>query len=797
MGRKLLRLTAGLAATLLVTGCTTQMDYGLFTGELSEETGSTIMGSGSEYDPYRIWNYEQFKNIQTVSGTGKNFKLMQDITVTGKHSTITGTFMGTFDGNNKKISLASGINFQSQQNNGIFANVQNASFKNLFINYVDTSIAASLSTNNLDYNFGLLSAVASNVNYDGIHINASVAGTFTVQRIRMGMIAGSYTGTTGSLTNSSITFLADSGITWRPPVGIAESSAMRVFGGAFGNGNPTISSVNFLTSLQGNLALLGDTSNGYDGWKFGGLVGNMTNNISNVSGRVNVSINRRNPSNRPAADLASHHIYAGGIAGFMGATSRNLSISSSVVGGQLFRSDLYQTTNPMYNVRAFGGVVGFASIGSSYTASISNTASEVNFSQDYVDGANLKAYVNPIIGAHDNESNPPRNNAVYFRPSTYRSQGDIQWIYSSTFGNEATTSNMQSPGWYANTVSLSHDNFYIDSLGSGTTITVPLAKIKNINVGLEKNVLDRIDIYPSVSSVAELQDLVTKTVSITRNNTNIEHFTTDVSGFDNTTVGYKNALMTLKYGSQIVAKAPIGFQLNDTIEENYWLDSASEFSYNLTSLGGNVTIAKLSEYISKDIQVMMRSVKTTATITPDLSHIKTDDNGFVMTTDKASITTDTFKNPNNCDNINAPGNTNCGNKPAPTDKEEAPWTPPVAEEDFVQQFNNYINVSIYDSITGIRKTIRKEIVITDYQYQSTLTKTTFTSNSQEDLLAQLKANLTLNRRELDSEPFLPRTDFQIKFDKPLNKLKGTYLVRITISEEGRPVYMHIAQITVN
>lgn len=138
---------------------------------------------------------------------------MQDITATGKHSTITGTFMGTFDGNNKKISLASGINFQSQQNNGIFANVQNASFKNLFINYVDTSIAASLSTNNLDYNFGLLSAVASNVNYDGIHINASVAGTFTVQRIRMGMIAGSYTGTTGSLTNSSITFLADSGIT--------------------------------------------------------------------------------------------------------------------------------------------------------------------------------------------------------------------------------------------------------------------------------------------------------------------------------------------------------------------------------------------------------------------------------------------------------------------------------------------------------------------------------------------------------------------------------------------------------
>ncbi len=100
-------------------------------------------GSGTEEDPYLIGNARQLQNIgkSEYLNTGKYFKLIDDIDLTGVTWTPIGTyssnlsttaFVGVFDGNGKKIRNLT-YNDSSKTNVGVFGYIYNATVTNLII----------------------------------------------------------------------------------------------------------------------------------------------------------------------------------------------------------------------------------------------------------------------------------------------------------------------------------------------------------------------------------------------------------------------------------------------------------------------------------------------------------------------------------------------------------------------------------------------------------------------------------------------------------------------------------------
>jgi|GEM_PF-1045187 len=100
-------------------------------------------GSGTEEDPYLIGNARQLQNIRNPGylTTGKYFKLIADIDLTGVTWTPIGTygsnlsttaFVGVFDGNGKKIRNLT-YNDTNGTNVGVFGYIYNATVKNLII----------------------------------------------------------------------------------------------------------------------------------------------------------------------------------------------------------------------------------------------------------------------------------------------------------------------------------------------------------------------------------------------------------------------------------------------------------------------------------------------------------------------------------------------------------------------------------------------------------------------------------------------------------------------------------------
>ncbi|WP_448377183.1 hypothetical protein [Fervidobacterium sp.] len=100
-------------------------------------------GSGTEQDPYLIGNARQLQNINKSEylTTGKYFKLIADIDLTGVAWIPIGTyssnlsataFVGTFDGNGKKIRNLT-YNDSSKSNVGVFGYIYNSTVKNLII----------------------------------------------------------------------------------------------------------------------------------------------------------------------------------------------------------------------------------------------------------------------------------------------------------------------------------------------------------------------------------------------------------------------------------------------------------------------------------------------------------------------------------------------------------------------------------------------------------------------------------------------------------------------------------------
>lgn len=174
-----------------------------FIGSAQTSQGYSGSGSGTEADPYRIFEASELDQIRNFLGqTGVYFKLMNDIDLTAwindnnpsegwqPIGISTDAFQGILDGNGKKITGLM-IKRSSTSYVGFFGNLSGATIKNLTI--AGTSIEGKSST-------GGLSGDMSSTTISNCHVNiTSLKGTQYVG----GLVGGNASGTS-SISSSSV-----------------------------------------------------------------------------------------------------------------------------------------------------------------------------------------------------------------------------------------------------------------------------------------------------------------------------------------------------------------------------------------------------------------------------------------------------------------------------------------------------------------------------------------------------------------------------------------------------------------
>jgi hypothetical protein len=308
--------------------------------------------------------------LSTGGGLSKSYVVVRDINLTSgsgfNTSLINGTFTGTFDGNNYRLSNLT-INASSTNDIGLFSRINGATIQNLILQ--DSSITGQ------DFVGGIVGTAVGNSNLENIHVKASsitgrnhvggiignVTATSPIPTITMTDITneGSVNGGThvggviGYVSNATITMTAiinNGGVT---------GTGTNV-GGVIGYvANATIT----MTAISNEGAATGQTA-------VGGIVGSLGNNtVTDISNTTN--------SGKVSASNSTANV--GGIIGVSTGASNKLNISFTTNSGTV------SAISPSTSAKV-GGIIGQA-----YSGTI--TGSNIN-----VTGPGTTTAANSTVG---------------------------------------------------------------------------------------------------------------------------------------------------------------------------------------------------------------------------------------------------------------------------------------------------------------------------------------------------------------------------------------------------------------
>lgn len=314
----------------------------------ASEISETVMGSGTENDPYLIFDRQTFSEIEeyytqsisTRSGEKIYFRLMQDIDLSGDDWQAlfsSQAFTGVLDGNGNSITSVS----LSATSNGIFQQAQNAIFKNIVLSNPRISSTAE--------NVAILCGNATSTSFENITVQggtvssqsstAAVVGTssdctfenITLQNATLsGVSAGGVSAVSTNDTFSSIT-IEQSNISATNFAGGVASSTTNSEIGQTDVKNSSITASNaggIVGSMQGGEILL---SNSLLNNLSGALAGGVVANASQAS-LTSVYVEGLTLANATNAGIVAGQISSTSVVGATVMLENSLSATSSIGG---------------------------------------------------------------------------------------------------------------------------------------------------------------------------------------------------------------------------------------------------------------------------------------------------------------------------------------------------------------------------------------------------------------------------------------------------------------------------------
>lgn len=312
------------------------------------EITERILGTGTEHDPYIIFNEELLLEVMDLveANPGKQlyFKLQKDITITQESWSGFGTqaqpFTGVLDGNGKTIS---GISYSGTSADplGFFAYASNATIKNLTLQNVQISTPSNIAA-------AALVGSATNLTVE----NVSVVGGNISSLGDVGVVAGMMN---GGLVGNSTSFGA---IISGANVGLVGNANNVEF---YGDKVLSITA----TGTQNAGAIVGQLT--------GGSIHNLSvtistlsgTNVGGIAGSITLATIKNVVSNDSTFNGATH---LGGIVG--------VATSSSVIGANVYLSSL-SSTNSAGGVagKATASTLNYNTINTSWTSGVSTYSS--------------------------------------------------------------------------------------------------------------------------------------------------------------------------------------------------------------------------------------------------------------------------------------------------------------------------------------------------------------------------------------------------------------------------------------
>lgn len=415
----------------------------------ASEISETVMGSGTENDPYLIFDRQTFSEIEeyytqsvsTRSGEKIYFRLMQDIDLSGDDWQAlfsSQAFTGVLDGNGNSITSVS----LSATSNGIFQQAQNAIFKNIVLSNPRISSTAE--------NVAILCGNATSTSFENITVQggtvssqsstAAVVGTssdctfenITLQNATLsGVSAGGVSAVSTNDTFSSITIEQSNISATNYAGGVASSTTNSEIGQAEVR-NSTITASNaggIVGSMQGGEILLSNSLlNNLSGALAGGVVANASQ----------ASLTSVYVEGLTLANATNAGIVAGQIS------------STSVVGATVMLENSLSATS------SIGGIVGIANASVVDNCTINTVWTEGNLTLQ-------AANVGGVVGSSQNMQSILENRITNM-VLTSTGGGAIGQIYGAITGAANAANNM-----YRN-ITINANSSTNNSLG-GTTVS--------------------------------------------------------------------------------------------------------------------------------------------------------------------------------------------------------------------------------------------------------------------------------------------------------------------------------------
>ena len=394
-------------------------------------------GSGTENDPYRIFNVDQLSQLANfLNQEGVVFHLMRDLDLTNwiaennpnqgwlPIGVESSPFKGKFYGNNHKITGLK-INRTSTNNVGFFGYVENAEITNLTIE--GTTVVGKNNT-------GAFIGYATNVTLSGLTYNGtSVAGAEQIG------------GFVGYLDNSTLT---DCHLTLTGSVGVGGTTNVGGFVGKALNVN--------ITTLGSSATVNGSTAVG----GFAGYANTATISTGNVSTVVVGSSENIGGFIGDATAYSLSDIQVSG-------NVTNTGTSGCVAGFVALNNGKITLTNCSYigdlvGKQIVGGVIGHLTTGSGATLTSCHSKGKINNTGDFTGGViakssgacieamescshfgdiSGKAYVGGLIGAVLNVTEQPHLATYTVRSSSSNTYGDLlQTTYETVVTGTTKTS---------------------------------------------------------------------------------------------------------------------------------------------------------------------------------------------------------------------------------------------------------------------------------------------------------------------------------------------------------------------
>ena len=389
----------------------------------------TILGSGTEFDPYIIFDAKTLQQVMEYSeaytGSGQvYFTLQSDITLDGETWSGLGSaespFTGVFNGNGKTIS---GLNFNSTSSSAIaiFNYTSGATIKNLNLSGVSITTSSQVPV-------GALVGQATNTIFEDITVSqASISSAGTA-----GALVGSMSG--GEAHNVSI---SSSNIT-------SQTAAGGVAGTMSGAELSQITSIgSSFTSSSGDAgAIVGSATGGSIRVS---SASNATLSAANAGGIVGSGSGVQITSVQASALTSQNSTYFGMIAG-------------SISNGSILTGANISLTNTISASQAAGAVVGR---GEASTITLTNVNSYWTASSGTISAIN----VGGLIGEATNMTSITDNRISGLVLSPTSASGSVGQIYGTLSGSSGASSNLYREITVSNDVGATYINM------GGTQVT--------------------------------------------------------------------------------------------------------------------------------------------------------------------------------------------------------------------------------------------------------------------------------------------------------------------------------------